>query len=556
MTGRRSQVLGLALLAAMGVWGLPLRAQIAPGKMSQAHAHLEGLGNCTRCHSAKKQIDPARCLDCHALIKARIDAGRGLHAQPDHRRCQDCHVEHHGREFSLIRWPGGEIGRFDHRLTGHTLEGRHAALDCRDCHQAAHIADPDPLLQAGKALDRTYLGLSGECLGCHADSHRGQLGTSCTDCHDQEGWKPAPAFSHDRSAFPLKGRHRQADCDSCHATVHDGQGAYVQYRGVAHAQCTACHVDVHQGRLGNQCNRCHSPNSWADIPQGRFSHDMTPFPLKGRHQDLACTACHKQGRSSPVARYGACADCHADVHAGQFADRPGGGACEGCHTEAGFSPSTYTLARHQQSRFPLDGAHPAVPCIDCHTKPEEGGVRRFRFAPLSCQSCHVSPHGAEIDDYLRRTSPLTGKSGCAFCHETGTWSAVRFDHAQTRFVLDGRHLEAGCDDCHPGKADGKRPLTVADGRCQACHEDVHRGQLADPGTPGTTSCQRCHTATDWLAEKFNHDTDSAFPLTGRHRTLACDACHHPVEEGGVRFIRYKPLGKRCDDCHVDRSQTK
>ena len=47
---------------------------------------------------------------------------------------------------------------------------------------------------------------------------------------------------------------------------------------------------------------------------------------------------------------------------------PHAGRCEDCHTVDGFQPSTFSLARHQSSAFPLKGAHAAMACEDCHRK--------------------------------------------------------------------------------------------------------------------------------------------------------------------------------------------
>ena len=54
-----------------------------------------------------------------------------------------------------------------------------------------------------------WVGLETTCVSCHRadDVHRGSLGESCERCHDCKGWKPAPKFDHDSSAFPLTGKH-------------------------------------------------------------------------------------------------------------------------------------------------------------------------------------------------------------------------------------------------------------------------------------------------------------------------------------------------------------
>jgi len=111
-------VLGLA-------GGEEARGQISPGKLSAAHAELEGSGNCLECHAQRKGVDGALCLDCHDLLRQRIDAGLGLHARADYEECATCHIEHHGREFELVWW--GEEGEAscDHALAGYDLLGAH-----------------------------------------------------------------------------------------------------------------------------------------------------------------------------------------------------------------------------------------------------------------------------------------------------------------------------------------------------------------------------------------------------------------------------------------------
>lgn len=526
--------------------------QLSPGALSGVHMHLEGIGNCTKCHSAGKQVDADKCFVCHTLLKERVEAGKGLHAQQNHQVCQTCHVEHHGRNFSLIRWPMGSREHFDHGDTGYPLKGRHAELDCRLCHNRGNLEEPERYLQAGKDPDRTYLGLAAGCASCHPDVHRGQFGNSCSDCHGEEGWTPAPGFDHSRTGYPLAGKHAAAACDSCHYMRYDNDGGYRQYTAIEHAQCSACHVDVHKGRLGGDCSSCHQPQGWSAVPEGMFNHDMTEYPLKGRHAELACSACHPQGHREPIVRFQQCTDCHTDAHSGQFRHREEGGACEECHTEEGFIPSTFTFGRHQQTDFPLTGGHQAVPCIDCHTA-ENGAYRKYRFETLACQGCHADIHEGQTDRFISATAPGTGGGGCSYCHSTAGWNSITFDHGLTGFPLQGRHALAGCRDCHYTAEDAAWRFADRSGQCQQCHEDVHDGQFGAEQDRSFTDCSRCHTAVDWLAEKFNHNLHTDFPLTGRHRFLACGACHKPYTRDGRTYIRYRPLGKKCDDCHHDRS---
>lgn len=52
---------------------------LSPGDLAEPHAEWEGLSNCTRCHVLGEQVQPARCLDCHEALAARIEAQAGYH---------------------------------------------------------------------------------------------------------------------------------------------------------------------------------------------------------------------------------------------------------------------------------------------------------------------------------------------------------------------------------------------------------------------------------------------------------------------------------------------
>ena len=84
--------------------------------------------------------------------------------------------------------------------------------------------------------------------------------------------------------------------------------------------------------------------------------------------------------------------------------------------------------------------------------------------------------------------------------------------------------------------------------CESCHKDPHVGQFKSAA--GSVACDRCHTTTDVRATRFDHNRDSAYPLDGAHAKVACAACHPTEKRGDLAFVRYKPLGKACKDCHV------
>jgi hypothetical protein len=78
--------------------------------------------------------------------------------------------------------------------------------------------------------------------------------------------------------------------------------------------------------------------------------------------------------------------------------------------------------------------------------------------------------------------------------------------------------------------------------CVSCHQQDYNGTTSPVhSTAGfSTNCQTCHTTTAWQGATFDHSA-TAFPLTGVHRTTACNDCHG----GGV----YAGLNTACVSCH-------
>lgn len=567
---RRARWRAAALVAVLPLLGAgAVSGQISPGPLSAPHAHLEGSGQCLKCHQSARGIAPETCLGCHQLLARRIAAGRGLHAGEAYRGCERCHIEHHGLEFELVWWGDAGIQAFDHGETGYELEGAHAELACAECHAPERIVAPQPLLDQGKDLSRTFLGLESACLGCHEDEHRGQVAAdSCLDCHGPSAWKPAETFDHGRTGFPLTGRHQQRACTDCHATRIDPESPqpepYLVFGVTAFQRCTDCHRDPHESRLGADCQRCHSTAGWAAYDRRQFDHGRSRFPLAGEHRRVSCESCHRRGDSFRIARFAVCADCHGDSHLAQFAELPDAGACEGCHTVEGFRPSTFDLRRHQESGYPLEGAHLASPCNACHQMVETGELSRhaplpaplagaelpgralqFRFASTDCFACHQDPHLGEVAGYV-------DDGGCESCHELDSWRLISFDHDLTEFPLRGRHAGPRCEECHQpvevGTSRERIGLEGASPECSSCHRDSHFGQFVT--ADGTAGCRRCHDLESWKATLFDHGPDSVYPLDGAHLRVPCDGCHKTEMRGEQSFVRYRPLATACESCHA------
>jgi hypothetical protein len=563
-------------------------AQIfSPGELSAPHADLDSLGKCDSCHSAGSQVEPSKCMKCHPLIASRRKAAKGYHGRGDATgACSDCHNEHKGRGSKLIAWPGGKEASFDHKKANWPLTGAHAKKTCTDCHQNAFIADKAVLDALKKHPTKiTRLGLSTACEDCHFNEHRGQLGRQCSTCHTTEAFKPAQGFAHEK-AWKLEGAHSRVACDKCHPAQTDTKSSaqaipkprsntFSLFKPVAHEVCTDCHKDPHSGRFGVTCLECHSMETFRlklDAKTIEF-HEKSAFPLRGRHRSIPCARCHMQKKDGsrhykPIA-HDRCMACHPNAHPDIAAGRMETLDCSSCHRVEGFKPVAFELNRHEKTDFPLNGAHRAVACPDCHIdrfgkKSERNSAERVRGklamrvrspwnlalpakgAP-ECSICHQSPHRDQFGD-----------ATCTKCHSDETWRLqASFDHAaRTTYPLEGKHAEVTCDRCHPKQKDAKGDFIkykpIPHTACDDCHTDPHLGQfrLLKPAR----ACADCHRVTGFKPSGFDHNAASerAWPLNGQHAKIACDKCHVKTAIiGKTEATRYRTTVRRCLLCHQD-----
>jgi hypothetical protein len=483
---------------------------LMPGKLTSAHAKYEE--QCTQCHDRSNSARQTRlCLDCHKEIAADVARQRGYHGHLPGiatAECHACHSEHLGRGADIVKLVPEQL---NHDLTDYPLRGAHTALACGGCHVAG----------------KPYREAPRDCLACHKkeEPHEGRLGRDCASCHDESAWRHI-SYDHGKTPFPLHDRHAEVACAACHfgnrykdtprecVSCHEPDDVHGGKRGVKCAQCHTpkswktqkfdheketgfallgvhgriacndchrsgnlkdklpkdcfgCHLgeDAHAGRLGRDCGQCHGNDQWkpANFDHGRDGHWL----LEGRHQKIACEACH----TAPVATQKLsreCLACHRpnDVHAGKL-----GRQCEQCHTPAGWRDSV--VFDHDLTSYPLLGLHVAVPCEQCHL------TRQYRDVGQQCNDCHAA------DDVHK------GRRGsdCARCHSPNGWKLWEFDHAkETGFALSGGHAQLACESCHrrpPGEVKLHQD-------CLSCHEndDVHLGQYG-------RECERCHTTITW-----------------------------------------------------------
>ena len=416
---------------------------VMPGPLVEGHAKLEK--ECAKCHEPfSRQSQTRLCLACHEEIAADRLQGKGFHGrQPDAKKqdCKPCHGDHKGRNADIVQL---DRETFNHALANFELKGAHKTARCDGCH----------------AQKVKFRKAPGRCFDCHKarDAHKGQLGEQCDGCHSEEAWRRVKPFDHGKTKFPLVGAHKTVACSACHA------GELYKNLGTA---CADCHrlQDAHSGRYGGKCETCHDSNKWKAV---HFNHDKaTKFALRGGHMKVKCDACHT-GDLYRDKVASTCVSCHKknDPHKGQLGSR-----CEQCHTEAGWRQKV--TFDHDITRFPLIGRHAVVPCEECHRSPS------FKDAPRICSGCHKDRHHE-------------GRFGtnCGQCHNPNGWARWRFDHdAQTRYPLTGGHRGIQCHACHTAKNVAKIVLSTV---CYNCHkaDDIHQGSFG-------RSCEQCHNTTSF-----------------------------------------------------------
>ena len=508
-------------------------AQISPGDLSNPHSHLEGISNCTHCHILGNKGSGDKCLACHSEILSRINLQKGYHSSVDvkGKQCFVCHSEHNGKNFQLIRF---DVAKFDHNLTGYSLSVPHAKQECKECHNPEFITDPKL-----KAKKSTYMGVNQECLTCHTDYHMRTLSSSCLNCHNPDSFLPASKFNHNNTKFQLAGKHKSVECMKCHKIEMIDGKKFQQFRGIQYSNCTSCHKDPHQNQFGQNCRQCHSEESFRIVSGIRnFDHNKTNFKLEDKHLIVNCKTCHKTKFTDPL-KHDRCTDCHPDYHNKQFVKNGIAPDCSQCHSVKGFTLFSFTPEDHNLGRFPLQGAHTAIPCYECHKKQDKWN---FRMTGINCKDCHEDIHQSFIQ------TKYYPEANCKTCHTENRWTDISYDHTKTDFNLTGAHAGKDCRECHFKKSsDGiiRQQFSGLSASCSGCHKDNHFNQFEKNGK---TECNECHDTGNWKASEFNHDK-TAFKLDGKHVNVACKECHKSQQEGSNIYVKYKLKEFKCESCH-------
>jgi hypothetical protein len=293
----------------------------------------------------------------------------------------------------------------------------------------------------------------------------------------------------------LEGYHSHAefekDCSLCHQRMQTIQGnlcldCHTQVSNEI-AMKTGLHANVDQPL---QCASCHPDHRGRSFDMSmaalnKFDHSKISFSLIHHiiNYDatrMDCSSCHNTNNIGYPVEKNSCFNCHArhdpalmSGHLKDFGDN-----CPYCHD----GKDSLVRFNHQNSSFPLSGAHVQVSCAGCHKRPN------FKDTPTQCSHCHADPD----------VHKGTFNRPCDDCHSTTSWKLAildgrSIDHAsQTSFSLihhtknyQGQSLD--CQTCHP--ADIHKFDTQT---CTACHAKQDTRFMAGHQAQYGPKCLDCH----------------------------------------------------------------
>lgn len=303
-----------------------------------------------------------------------------------------------------------------------------------------------------------------------------------------------------------------------------GPAGHIRVRGLPATGLSAASAQQEAARnphgpsLNIPCENCHTSAGWRPIRAvPEFDHNKTSYPLRGMHEKVKCVRCHVKPVFTNVGKN--CADCHADIHRRQM-----GPNCEQCHTVQGWNIAVQAVRDHQ-NRFPLLGAHAAVPCEECH---KQGATGVFLGLPTACDSCHLKDWQSTTNPPHASAGPAFASSNCQGCHKFDSWLGATFDHSTTGFVLSNGHANVPCAQCHDNN---NYNLQIAPTDCgnAGCHLTTWQ-QTSNPSHPkagpsfAAANCAQCHNTVSWNNVVFDHSS-TGFLLTNGHANVPCTSCH-------------------------------
>ena len=465
------------------------------------------------------------------------------------------------------------------------------SVSCLKCHSTGQGIPNENCLSCHKEiresmkLKKTFHGLANkDCFVCHAD-HRGR-DFDTTEVNQKE-------FDHTKTGYKLVGKHFKIECKDCHKekrTKKYLRPEDLRYFGTVQ-NCSRCHQkeDVHKftGELAKKdCNACHNEIRWKDVSPKLFDHEkISKWPLLGKHMEIKCSDCHVDKTTKaivykwPVLANQKCLTCHKDFHQENLGPKFQNGSCDKCHgiIEKWKIPKF----NHGVTDFDYKGAHLKAPCIKCHIQaktdvaPDEKVRIKYVGLKKECWTCHKDVHGFNQQQSVRFKS----LKKCEACHFEENWKRpLQFQHnLDTKFRIDGKHLNLACFACHlpidkklmlktkisEREKTDISPLPLIKERtyhwpeleqknCNACHENPHIAKFEVDFK--NKSCQNCHNSEDWKtfrktagpSKGFDHDL-TRFKLTGEHLKIACKKCH---ESNGTQKFKLEGAERQfCYTCH-------
>jgi hypothetical protein len=398
-----------------------------------AHAAVD----CIACHtsgaSGKFTGLSTDCYSCHVRDFQNATAPNHV-AAGFSTTCQACH--------GVNTW---SQTNFNHNATGFPLTGAHVTVLCASC----HVNNNYNLTAANAA-----------CSDCHMKDFQsttnpnhvlGGFSANCQTCHSTASWTNA-TFNHALTGFPLTGAHLSVPCASCHTNNN---------YNLTSTACINCHQTDFQNTTNpghvaaafpTDCTVCHSTSSWTGAT---FNHASTGFALTGAHVSVACASCHVNNNYSLKST--ACVTCHqidynnavTPVNHIQLGFPT---TCEVCHNAVAW---TQGIFNHNNTPFPLTGAHVSVPCASCHVN------NNYTTLPMICSGCHIT-------DYNQTTNPNHSSAGwptsCDACHTTAGWMPANLPaQYHTLFNLNHGNANGVCSTCHTNSSN----YSVF--QCTGCH---------------------------------------------------------------------------------------
>jgi uncharacterized membrane protein YgcG len=267
-------------------------------------------------------------------------------------------------------------GSFASQHDFYPLLGRHAEIECADCHSDGVYDGTPNFCEACHREDLPRNHFTGDCATCHSAFSWGDVildhtlvGTDCLSCHAAE--RPA--------------NHYGNQCVACHNTLA-WLPATFNHQVAGANNCQSCHLaDKPANHFEGQCSRCHSTNTWQGAS---FNHNG----------QTNCQSCHSGDR--PANHFGGqCSACHStNTWRGANFNHNGQTDCQSCHT--GDRPSNHFSGQ----------------CSQCHST-NDWDAEFTHSGQVNCVSCHANDRPRDHSN-----------NQCSQCHNTNNWDADDDDH--------------------------------------------------------------------------------------------------------------------------------